>query len=411
MLFNIGIRGVAIMLLALVVLQCSVAAEELTLAQAIELAVKCNPTVAAGQMSANATTEAAHGAKALANPELIVAPSVVGEAGSDSALLLSQPLELNGSRKARARIAGQEAVAAGQDARAVRRDIVLRVKQLYWATARAQQLVTLNQENVAYLEALAKAVRKQVDVGKIPGAQAIKTDVELARARQELAQAQLELDSTRTALAAVLNRTCGDSLGMADKLTFTEIAIDRNKLVATAISCRPEALASAAQLGAALGQISAAKANRIPDIALQARKESFDSELNDGGVALAVTLPILDWGSARAAIRQAKMTAQSRQKQVEAARNSVTLDVDQAILEVKTAAKVVQEYQGGILDKSAQLAVMAQKGYERGATSYLEVLEAQRTLRGVRTEYLSALANHTKAVAQLEWAAGSEQSR
>lgn len=410
MLSNIGIRRAAITLLALAALHCSVAAEELTLKQAIELAVKCNPTVAAGQFSANAAAEAARGAKALTNPELIVAPSIVGEAGSDSALLLSQPLEINGSRKARARIAGQEAVAANQDARAISRDTVLKVKQLYWSTGRAQQLVDLNQDNVAYLETLAKAVRKQVDVGKIPGSQAIKTDVELARAQQELVQAQLELDSTKAALTTVVNRQCGDSLSIADELAFTEIAIDRNKLIATAIACRPEALASAAQLGAANGQIIAARANRIPDIALQARKESFDSELNDGGIALAITLPILDWGSSRAAIRQAQMTAQSRQKQLEAARNNVTLDVDQAILTVQTAAAVVRQYQGGILDKSTELAAMAQKGYERGATSYLEVLEAQRTLRGVKTEYYSALADHVKAVAQLEWASGMDLS-
>lgn len=402
---NAIIRGAALVLLATAALCGAVAAEDLTLKQAIEQALRCNPNIAAGQMSASAAAEGARGARALTNPELLVAPSVVGRAGSDSAALLVQPLEINGSRRARSQIAGQEALAAGQEAQAISRDVVLRVKQLYWSTAKAQQLVQLNEENVAYLEALDEAVCKQVDVGKTPGSQAIKTEVELARARQELTKAQLELDSAKAALATALNRR-NAQISVADALPFSSPTLDRDKLVATAMACRPEVLSAAAQVDAARGQVNAARANRVPDVALSARQESFDG--GESGVAFVITLPLLDWGSARAAVRQAQVATLSRQKQLEAARNAVALDVDQSVLAVKTADAVVREYQGGILDKSAQLAAMAQKGYEKGATSYLEVLEAQRTLRGVRTEYYSALAEHAKAVAQLEWAAAVE---
>jgi cobalt-zinc-cadmium efflux system outer membrane protein len=105
------------------------------------------------------------------------------------------------------------------------------------------------------------------------------------------------------------------------------------------------------------------------------------------------------------------MAVAARQKQLEAARNAVVLDVEQAVRAIATAARVVREYEGGIMDKSARLADMAQKGYEKGATSYLEVLEAQRTLRSVRTAYYSALADHAKALAQLDWASGTEVNR
>jgi outer membrane protein TolC len=63
------------------------------------------------------------------------------------------------------------------------------------------------------------------------------------------------------------------------------------------------------------------------------------------------------------------------------------------------------------LNQSQRLAEMAQKGYKTGANSYLEVIEAQRTLRAVRTEYYTALADHSKAIAELEWAAAVELSK
>jgi hypothetical protein len=48
-----------------------------------------------------------------------------------------------------------------------------------------------------------------------------------------------------------------------------------------------------------------------------------------------------------------------------------------------------------------------QIGYAQGASTYLEVLEAQRTLRQVQTEYLQALVGTRTQEAALEGALGS----
>jgi len=376
----------------------------LSLDDAVQTALRQNPAIAAGAASALAARQAARGASALANPDLLIAPSVVGQAGSDSAILLTQPLEINGSRTARSRIARHDAESAAQDASTLRRDIILSVKQRYWDTAQAQQLVKLNEDNIAYLETLDKAVRKQIDVGKIPGAQAIKTEIELARARQELAQAQLGLDTARAALRAVMGCPSTEAITTGDELAFSAATLDRNRLVAGAQLCRPEVLSSLAQLASSEASVGAAQRARLPDLALQLRKESWDSA--EGGIAVAIELPFLDWGSNRARVRQAQLDTQAKRMRLEAVRNDVALEVDQAIAASQAAAAVAREYQSGILEKSAQLAALAQKGYEKGATSYIEVLEAQRTLRGVKVEYLSALADYAKAIAKVEWAAG-----
>jgi outer membrane protein TolC len=82
-----------------------VTADELSLSQAVELALKHNPAVASGKLSADAAKQAIKGARALTNPEISVAPNLIGAAGSDSAIFISQPLELNGIRKTRQNIA------------------------------------------------------------------------------------------------------------------------------------------------------------------------------------------------------------------------------------------------------------------------------------------------------------------
>lgn len=402
---RIRARGAALACLAAVLISSPLPAEQITLRQAVEAAVSNNPSIAARRLSAEAASQSAKGAKTLTNPELTVAPSVIGDAGADSALFFSQPLEINGARRVRGEIASSEAAASGFEADAATRDIVLRVTRSYWDTAQARELVKLNEANLAYLETMRAAVRKQYDVGAVPGAQLLKMDVELARARQELAQARLALSQSAAELASVMNRPVDDRVEVSEALEFVEAPVDRGALLACALANRPEVAAARAQLAAARGRTRAASLRRAPDLAVQARKESFDRD-SDGGVAIAITLPILDWGSARAEKRAAQASTKSQEKQLEAVRAAVALDVEQALQRMETASQVVREYQTGVLKDSEELAAMARKGYEKGANSYLEVLEAQRTLRSVKADYYSALAEHARAVAQLEWAAG-----
>lgn len=381
-------------------------AEQITLSQALEAAMR-GPVAAAAEHTARAEMHAAHGARALSNPELTVAPSLLGEAGADSAVYFSQPLEVNGIRRARGSAAASAATAAEFEARAVRQAVALQVKRVYWQAAWASEQVRLSEENLRYVEALRTAVQKQLDVGAAPGSQLIKTDVELAKARQELALANLGLATARAELNTLMGRPKSSDVTPSDPLRFDELPLDEAQLHPLAQVSRPEIAAAQAALDAAKAEAQLARLQRRPDVAVQARRETFRSD-TDGGVALAVTLPVLDWGSNKAERQRAESIVRSREKLLEAARNDVALDVDLAVGQLRISSEIIREYQAGILEKSEQLAGMARKGYEQGATGYLEVLEAQRTLRGVMTDYTAALADHARAVAQLEWAVGAD---
>jgi len=106
--------------------------------------------------------------------------------------------------------------------------------------------------------------------------------------------------------------------------------------------------------------------------------------------------------------RQADAAAAAQEKRVAAVENEVSRDVYSALREIERAEAVVREYQQGALAQAEQLSEMARKGYQAGATGYPDVLEAQRTLKSVRTDYYSALADHLKALARLEWAVGAD---
>ena len=379
-------------------------AESLTVQQAVDIALRQNPDLLAAGHEVDAANSGERGARALANPEILVAPTVVGNAKSDSAVSVVQPLELNGQRAVRTRIARFEAAATQAAYTIAERDLIRSVRQTYWDVAQAANLVELNRENAKLAEALYQAALRQLDVGAAPGAQVIKSGVELTRARQELSRAESELSQAKARLNTLLGRPPDIAFEPSDPLIFTPLTADRAKMRSSAEANRPELAEAQASLCARQVEVTAVEVRRRPDIALQARQETFGG---DAGVAIGITLPLLDWGSARADREKAEDKAIAQSRRVESVRNAVNLEVDSALREASRTEALIGEYQQGVVSQAEQLARMAQKGFEAGATSYLEVLEAQRTLKAVRTEYYAALADHLKAIAQLEWATGT----
>jgi cobalt-zinc-cadmium efflux system outer membrane protein len=360
--------------------------------------------LSAAAYDAQAAGAAVRGAKALTNPDFVVLPSVIGSAGTDSTLLLVQPLEINGTRSARTRVATGECIAAQAGLQATRNTLLRDVKIAYWDVARVQAITKLNCDNVASLESLLAAAKRQVDVGTAPGSHVTKAEVELARAKQELAIAEKELSQSKASLNTLLARDPCTQFTAVDPLTFTPAQPLPDCPADQAVKNRPEIAQEQALLAAREAEITQAKAQGRPDVLVQARLEEFDGP---GGIAVGLTLPIFDWGSRRSEIKQAKSAACAQSKRLDAQKYQVRLEVANASTAAVQAACAVRDYESGVLSKSEQLAQMAEKGYKTGATSYLEVLEAQRTLRSVKIDYTNALANYEKAKAELEWAISS----
>lgn len=377
----------------------------LSLKEAVDMALRQNSSLMAARGDVEAADASERSARALANPEIVVTPGIAGEAGSEEELFISQPLEINGARKIRSGIARARKDGVQAAARSVEREIIRSVKQTYWDIVQAEQIVALDRESLSLAETLHQAAQRQLDIGSAPGAQVVKTQVELSRARQALARSESDLAQTKSALNTLLGRPADTPFTPADKLASESLQVDETALKAAAQEHRPELAEARSTLAVLQAQVKAVDAQRRPDLAIQARQEKFGGE---GGLGVAVSIPIVDWGSIKHGRKSAEAAADAQSKRIDAVRNSVLLDVDSALRQVDRSRKLIDEYEQGVLTQAERLAEMAQKGYQAGATGYLEVLEAQRTLRSVRTEYYTALADYQRALAQLEWAVGTD---
>jgi outer membrane protein TolC len=181
----------------------------------------------------------------------------------------------------------------------------------------------------------------------------------------------------------------------------------RSQLLPGALSNRPDIVGALATLEARRAQVEVIRRERLPNFELQGRRSSFFGQPGSYALRAVVTLPIFDFGSIKRERAAAEAEARAQEGQITLLRSQAAVQVEQALLGLQQRRATVERYRTGILPLTVDLLRKTEIGYAQGASTYLEVLEAQRTLRQVQTEYLQALVGARAQETALESAYGA----
>jgi cobalt-zinc-cadmium efflux system outer membrane protein len=379
----------------------------LTVDDAVALAIKQNPRLSAAARDIVAARAGARSARALTNPELTFVPGITGPGGSDQELLLSQPLELNGTRAARTGVASAQLRQTRAEATVELRSLVFDTKSAYYELVRAQELHTLALDVLKTAAEFDRITRRQVELGSRPGIDQTQTGIEATRARQQVTLAESQVTIAQAALNTLMGQPPAEPIGPLPPLTMTAETLDSEAALRQALSARAEITADEARRDALRQEARLARAQGRPDLAPQFRATSVTRGLHESGIGIGVTLPFLDYGGRRQRIRQAEAAARAQEDRIASTRARVRQEVEQALARLRAADEVARSYQQGVLDQARHLLEASRVGFQTGQTSIVAVLEAQRTYRSVVSDYTNALAAHALARAELERAVGA----
>jgi outer membrane protein TolC len=184
----------------------------------------------------------------------------------------------------------------------------------------------------------------------------------------------------------------------------------RGEVLPNALTGRPDVVGAQAALEARQAQVQVLRRERLPVVELQARRSAFFGRDGSYGLRAVVTLPLFDFGSLKRERRAAEAEVRAQEATINLLRSQVSTQVEQALLRLQQQRQTVERYRTGIVPLTLDLLRKTQIGYAQGASTYLEVLEAQRTLRQVQTEYLQALVGTRTQEAALEGALGATPS-
>ena len=424
----------------------------------ISRALQFNQQPQIAQANLQAAQARAGAGRAQLGPTLQIVPGVFGNANSrDEEIILSQPLDVFGQRRANRAVLEAQVRRAQAEQTLASRSLVVSVRNAAADLFAAQEAESLGQTQVAIARQFRDAAARRGQLGDAPPVQAQRAQLELDRAAIELDNARAQRLSRR----AALNQLIGQAPEMPLRVAFPEAGIFGTFSTATGTGTattavpsvspgakppaspplpgfspapqtpivgassqvgsdlvasraallpgallRPDVLSAQASLEAARAQVTAIARTRRPLVELQARRGGvFDS--GSTSLRAVVTIPLFDFGNIKRQQQAAQFDAQAQELQVGLLRSQVAAQVESALVRLNQNRITVARYRDSLVPETLDLLRKTQIGYAAGASTFLEVLEAQRAARQIQTEYLQALVGVRTGEAALESAFGA----
>jgi len=324
-------------------------------------------------------------------------------------LTLNQIIHDFGRTSSQVSISRLNLASSGMDLENVSEQIVLNVKQTYYAVLLAKRNKAVADETVQQFQQHLEQAKGFYEVGTHPKFDVTKAEVDLSNAKLNLIRAD---NAVRLAVVN-LNNAMGvpdaPDYILEDNLSFEKYAITFEGALSTAFTNRPDLKSIIAKRKAAEESIALARANYYPTISGNAAYNVFgtDFPLSSGwSIGAAVSFPIFSGFLTKHQVDEAKANLNVIKANEESQRLSIFLDVQQAYLNLKEAGERVPTAELTVTQAKENLDI-ANGRYSAGVGSPIEVTDAQVAYTNAETAYSQALADYKVAKAALEKAMGS----
>lgn len=346
-------------------------------------------------------------AGALASPLLTLAqPIGQNTGGTDEDILISQAFELGDKRRQRMREASAEREAARAERAGALVDLVYATQSAYYEAQRAEEERQLAADTLANAVSFAKTAEIQFQAGDVARSNVVRSQIEQARAQQALTQAETEKANRLAALRSLLGITDATEIRLTDSPAYMPVTYTLPALDALALRNRADLRAARQMRAAREAALHGIRAATQPDLLLEGRHSTLDPTIGGNTVRIGVTFPLFDLGRNRTEAQAAQGALREQEATVQETERLALLEVENAFRTLQQARKAVDAFPEERLMRAKDLLEMAQTGYTRRATTYLELLDAQQVYRSEQADYARALAAYRLALAALQRAVG-----
>lgn len=382
-------------------------AAALSVDAAVAMAMRHNPRLTSVVREIEAAKSAVRAARSPSNPSVTFTPGITGPGGSDTELLVQQPLEINGARSARTGVANAQLRLKEAGAAVELRNVVHQTQVAYYELVRSREQAAVTRDLLQTTQEMDRLTRRQVEIGTRPGIDQTQTGIEVIRATQQVTLAEGQEAAARIRLNTLMGQPPEMPVGPLSPLAGNPAAAQTDGAEKQAFASRAEIQIAEANREVFLQQARQARAEGLPDLIPQYRADSLTHRGGSSGIGLGISLPLFDLGQRRSQIRQSEQAAQAQEAAIAAEQDQVRQEVAQARARLATANAIVQSYEQGVLDQARTLRDASRHGFQEGQTSIVALLEAQRTYRSVQAEYINAQVDAAIAGAELQRATGA----
>ncbi len=377
----------------------------------IDLALERNPVI----LSAKSVIEQNEGLRTQAGA--YPNPTIGGQTGSGTlrdpstgtrvneyGMSLHQTVEWPGMRAARqdAAVAGLAGATVGLDE--AKLNLIAEVKGLFYELLLAERTVDLLQQNLEIVQEVARIVKARVRSGEGPQFEAVKADVEVLKAKQEMTKAKnvvrvklVGLDTLTAGALGTRYQVQGDFRSLRDRL-------DPERMASRDLSQHPTLKRQGKLVEQAESTVTKERQSRVPNVTLFG---GYARETGREGMVGGVSVPTPLWYRQQGHIATALGTQRKEEAELLRSRNDLTRAINQHAREAETAQDQILVYEEGLLKQAQEALRIAQLSFRQGASSLLDVLDAQRVQRQITVDYNQARFELSLALTRFERAVGA----
>lgn len=302
--------------------------------------------------------------------------------------------ERGGKREARLALADAAVDVAAADMAVVQAEIGYEIESLFASLWSAEMRLELAEERLAAAREVQALIARRVAAARDPELAALRAATDVSLAESLIVELQMELDAIGAAIAAFWGEENG---------RFETCSLSASRPSAAPEPARispPELQGFETRAQESRARMRLSQTEAVPDITwgVGVRSFGFDEDIALVG-SVSVPLGAPPRSSARAArdrAEQARLDAEARALLQDARRQSRVLRQRS-----QTALATLRELDGRPIAEAREALEQAVQGYQRGAFSYLDVIEARRTLFDLRERRIDLLETHLQARASL----------
>lgn len=377
----------------------------LSLAAALELAMRASPDIAVAAHEVEALQGNVRQAGIIPNPSLGVSVEDTRRETRTSTIQINVPIELGGKRSARMSAAERGLDAATIELTGKRAEIRATVVAAFYDLLTVQERLQLAQASVELAQRATNVAARRVLAGKVSPVDETRALVAEANVRAELALATSEVQIARRRLAA----TWGNSTPR-----FEQVVEQTDSLpVLPSFEKLTQQLQQAPSLSRARIEVERRQAlarlersRQIPDVTLSFGAKR-DEQLGRKQAIVGVSIPIPLFDRNQGNVQESLTRTNKARDELVATEVRLNSELAQAHGRLGAARQELEFLKQEILPGAQSAYEATTKGFELGKFSFLEVLDAQRTFFQARSQYLRALSETHRATADIDRIVGT----
>ena len=302
-----------------------------------------------------------------------------------------------------------------------KQEVVFQTINQYYSIVEADQLLKVREEDVKQQQKNLETIEERNRLGSLTKADVYQQQVQLGNAELQVIQQKNILETAKSNLLFYLGLDVLENYTYANVLTGRELNIldtdintdydNLNELVNKALENRRDYLAQKLNLESYNESVTIAKSGHLPRLSgnlgynsfANSAKEMFKS--NNYSAGLTLSIPLFSGFATQNAIQSAEVDAMNYELQVRDTERLLKQDLQKSFLDLEAAKKALLVTEKNVKAAEENLKIEQEK-YNLGAGKLLDVLIANTSYQNAKTNFINAQFSYIRLSEQLKYNLG-----